>query len=109
MALWHVLILICVAAPIGTALASARYANVGPGGYALAIVVGGAVGACCGWTMWTTHKIVVTRMQRLPPSETSLARQDWYFRAFYFTKIVLVGFAGFLGFWVSLVLLRVVF
>ena len=109
MALWHVLILICVVLPIGTSLSSAGYANVGLGGYALAIAVGLAVGAGCGWTMWTTHKTVVRKLQSLLPSQgSSLATQDWYFRAFYVAKIVWVGFAGILGFWLSSALLPVI-
>lgn len=108
MALWHVLILMCVALPIGTSLSAAQYANVEPGGYAVAIAVGFAVGACCGWTMWTTHKIVVSKLQR-HLSGASLAKQEWYFRAFYLAKTMWAGFAGYLGFWLSLTLLRVVF
>ena len=109
MALWHVLILICVGLPIGTSLSSARYANVGPGGYCLAFAVGLGVGACCGWTMWKTHKIVFNKFQGPPPSGTSLVKLDWFLRAFYLAKMLWVGFAGFLGFWISSRLLRLVF
>jgi hypothetical protein len=108
MALWHVLILICVALPIGSALASARYVNVAPGGYLLAAAVGLVVGACCGWVMWKTHWVVGSKVQR-HFSHAPLASQEWYFRAFYLAKLVWVGLAGFLGFWLSLALLRVVF
>ena len=107
MALWNVLILMCFAVPIGTSLASARYAKVGISGYALAIVVGLAVGVCCGWAMWKTHEVVGSKLQRL--AGVSLAKQEWYFATFYLGKIVWVGFAGFLGFWLSLALLRAVF
>jgi len=78
MSLWQLLMLICVALPIGTSLASAHHAKVGPGGYALAIAVGLAVGACCGWAMYTTHNIVVGKLQSRPPSQASLAKQEWY-------------------------------
>ena len=109
MALWQLLILMCVALPIGTSVGSARYANAGAGGYALAIVVGLVVGMGFGWTMWKTHKPVVNKLQRLPSSGTSLARQEWYFRAFYLAKMLWTGFAGFLGFWLSSAILRVAF
>lgn len=109
MALWQLLILLCFAVPVGTSLTSARYANVGLRGYTLAGIVGLAVGACCGWAMWTTHKVVVRKVQKHSPSGASLARQEWYFRAFYLAKILWVGFAGFLGFWLPLALLRWVF
>ncbi len=109
MALWQLLILICIALPVGTSLASAQHAKVGPGGYASAIAVGLAVGACCALAMYATHKIVVSKLQRHLSSEASLAKQEWYFRGFYLAKILWVGFAGFLGFWLSSALLRMVF
>ena len=109
MTLWQLLILICVALPIGTSLASARCVNVGPAGYALATAVGLAVGVCCGWTMWRSHRPIGSKLQGLPSSGASLERQEWYFRAFYLAKILWIGFAGFLGFWLSLALLRVAF
>jgi hypothetical protein len=105
MALWHVLILMCFAAPIGTSLASAQYARVGPGGYALAIIIGLIVGGGCGWTVWITHRTVGDYIQRHSNAGGSL----WYFRAFYSAKILWVAFAGFIGFWLSSVLLRIVF
>src|SRR5438105_2050434 len=89
--------------PIGGALASARLAGVGFGGYVLTIIVGLVVGGCCSWTMWSTHKIVVTKLQRRPDSEHSVS--EWYFRAFYFSKIVWIGFALWLGVWLSSLLL----
>lgn len=109
MALWHLLILICVALPIGTSLSSARYANVGSSGYALAVAVGVAVGACCGWVMYSTHRMVMSKLQRRSHAEVSLAKQEWYFRGFYLAKILWVAFAGFLGFWLSFASLRIVF
>ena len=88
MALWQLLILICIALPIGTSLASAQHANVAPGGYALAIAVGLAVGACWGWAMYATHRIVVSKLQHRLPSEAGLAKQEWYFRGLYLAKIL---------------------
>ena len=72
MALWHVLFLICLSSPVACALASAQRGRYGPGGYALAIVVGLAVAVCCGWVMYATHKVVGEKLHRFD-SETSLA------------------------------------
>jgi hypothetical protein len=106
-ALWHLLILICFVMPIGGALASAGLAGVGFGGYVLTIVVGLVVGVCCSWAMWFAHKIFVTKLQRHLDLEHSVS--EWYFRAFYFSKIVWIGFALWLGAWLSSLLLRLVF
>jgi hypothetical protein len=109
MALWHVLVLICFAAPIGTSLASAQYARAGLGGYALAIAVGLAVAGGCGWTMWISHGTVGEYIERHSNPEGSPPNRHWYFGAFYTAKLLWVAFAGFLGFWLSSVLLRIVF
>lgn len=109
LALWHLLTLICVALPVGTSLASAQYANVGFGGSVLATAVGLVVGACCGWVMWRTHKIVVSSLQRLSPSGDSLGKREWYFGGFYLAKVLWLGFAGVLGFSLSLALSRALF
>lgn len=109
MTLWQLLILTCIAVPIGTAYASAQHGRYGLGGYTLAIAVGLAVGMCFAWVMYATHKIVGEKLQRRAPSETSLGKQEWYFRGFYLAKILWIALAGFLGFWLSSVLLRIVF
>jgi len=59
--------------------------------------------------MYTSHNIVVGKWQSRPPSQALLAKQEWYFRGFYLAKIFRVGFAGFLGFWLSSAKLRIVF
>ena len=43
--MWHLLIGICFAAPVGSALAPAGIAEAGIGGYVLAVVTGAALGA----------------------------------------------------------------
>ena len=108
MTLWQLLILTCIAVPVGPALASAQRGRYGPGGYTLAIAVGLAVGVCCGWIMYATHEPVGRKLQRLT-SETSHAKQEWSFFGFYLVKILWMALAGFLGFWLSSVLLRIVF
>lgn len=108
MTLWQLLILTCIAVPIGTAYASAQQGRYGLGAYTLAIGVGSAVGMCFGWVMYAAHKIVSEKLQRGAPSETSLVKQEWFFRGFYLAKILWIALAGFLGFWLSSVLLRIV-
>ena len=45
--LWDLLTLISLAAPVGSACAAAKVSHVGLAGYALAILVGLAIGLCC--------------------------------------------------------------
>jgi hypothetical protein len=107
MKLWQLLVAICFVFPIGTALGPARAADVGIRGYVLAIATGLAVGACCSWIMWRTHKAVIPKLLRRLEERRSLA--EWYGRAFYVSKVVWIAFAGSLAFWLSWTLLRRVF
>jgi hypothetical protein len=102
--LWQLLILICLTIPIGGALASARLAKVGFGGYALAITIGLALGVCCAWTMWTVGKTVGDHIRR-----KSESLHERYFRVLYFAAMLWIVFALFLGDWVSSVILRLAF
>jgi hypothetical protein len=104
MTLWLLLILICFVMPIAGALTSAELARVGFGGYALAIVIGLAVGTGCAWTMWTVGGIAVARTKR-----HSVSLQEWCARAAYFAAVLWIVVAGLLGGWVSSLLLRLVF
>ena len=108
MALWQFLILVCIGSPVGPALASAQRGRYGPGGYALAIGVGLAVGACCGWVMLATHKVFGEQVHRRFPSETSLAKLKWSFRGFYLAKILWNRFCGVPWVLAVFVLLRIV-
>ena len=107
--LWQLLILLCFAATVGGALASAKLAKVGFGSYALNIAIGLLLGACCAWTMWVMHKIFVTNLRRRPDWEHWASQHEWFYVAFYFTKILWIVFAAFLGRWVSSAILRLVF
>lgn len=77
--LWQLLIMVCVAVPIGTAVGVAQHARVGFGGYTLAMTVGLAVGTCCAWTMWIAFKLI--RSRRTDP-KYSVAQQERFFREF---------------------------
>src|ERR1044072_4583641 len=102
--LWHLLLAFCIVTPITSSLVVARRANVGVAGYTLVIIVGLAVGAFFGWTMWASHWIVANQITRAAP-----AKQDWYARALYFTKLLWIMLAALVGQWLSTVVLRVVF
>lgn len=102
--LWQLLTLICVAAPVGGSLASVRIAKAGFRGYALAITLGLVVGACCALAMWVAGNAVGARIRRL-----SAALHERYFRILYLGATFWVIVAGFLGGWLSAVLLRLVF
>ena len=107
--LWQLLILICFTMPIAGAVGSAKLAKVGFGGYALAITIGLPLGVCCAWAMWIMHKIFVTNLRRRPDWEHWAAQHEWFYVAFYFTKILWIVLALFLGAWVSSATLRLVF
>ena len=102
--LWDLLLVICFAMPIGGALSSASIRKVGFGGYALAITLGLALGACCAWAMRTVGATVAAHIQRHPVS-----LHDRYFRALYFAAMLWIILTLFLGGWVSSALLRLVF
>lgn len=104
MRLWHLLIGICFAAPVGSALAPPRIAEAGIGGYVLAVVTGVALGASCSWIMWRMHMALVPNLLHRLERGDPLA--EWYGRAFYFSKVLWIILAGVLGFWLSAALLR---
>ena len=102
--LWDLLTVVCCVTPIGGALASAKITKVGFSGYTLAITIGLAIGVCCAWTMRTVGDTVAARIRR-----QAVSLHEGYFRMLYFAAVVWIAFALFLGLWVSLALLRLVF
>jgi hypothetical protein len=102
--LWHLLLLICFVAPIGGALASAKLAKVGFGGYALATTLGLGLGVCCAWIMKAVGAAVAARTER-----KSESLQERYFRALYIAAMLWIMFTVFLGEWLSSVVLRLVY
>ena len=104
--LWQLLVLICFAAPIGPALASASLSGSGPGGYVIAVGAGVLVGLCCAWAMWVTHGIVRRTLQRR--GDYNVVIVEWQHRAFYLAKVVWIVVAAILGFWSSALALRFV-
>lgn len=106
MRLWHLLIGICFAAPLGSALVPPRVANSSVAGYLLASAAGLAVAVSCSWLMWWMHKSLAPKLLRRAEQQDALSA--WYGGAFYVSKALWVIFAGILGFWLSSTLLRVV-
>jgi hypothetical protein len=103
MSLWDLLTLICCVMPIGGALASAKVARVGFGGYTLAIAIGFVLGVCCAWTMRTVGDTLGAHITR-----QTVSVHERYFRALYFAAVVWIACGLFLGTWVSSALLRLV-
>jgi hypothetical protein len=103
--LWFLLILVCAAMPIGTAIGVARHTNVGFGGYALADAAGLTVGCGSAWAMWIARKIFLYRRS----GKYSVIQQKRFFRLFYFVMVLWIVFAGFLGAWLALILLRLAY
>lgn len=102
-ALWDLLLVVCVAAPVGAALTPARITHVGFGGYALVIAVGFVVGVCGAWMMNTAGANVAARIER-----TSEVRER-YFRSLYLAAMLWMVLTTFLGGWLSSIVLRLVF
>ena len=104
MTLWDLLIAVCFAMPLASSIVTAKHSKMGFGGHALATAIGLALGVCCARTMWTVGDKVAARIKR-----QSESRQEWYFRALYFTAVLWVAFAFCLGEWMSSLVLRLVF
>jgi hypothetical protein len=104
--LWQLLIGICFAFTVGTAVAPARMAGAGIRGYVLAVAAGIAVGASCSWIMWRMHKALMPKL--LHSFERSDPLANWYGRAFYVSKVLWIMLAGVLGFCLSAALLRTI-
>jgi hypothetical protein len=106
MALWHLLILVCFGMAMGGALAPPRTANAGIGGYALGSAVGVVVGIGFAWMMWIMHGMFARWVRRHSDSEHWASEHEWYFRVFYFSKLLWILLAGYLGFQLSRALER---
>ena len=99
--LWDLLTAVCFAMPIAGALASAKDAKVGWGGYIVAITIALALGGFCAWAMRTVGHAIAARSER-----HSVSLGEWYFRALYLAAILWIVFALFLGNWATSALMR---
>ncbi len=100
---WHLLLVICVMAPIGSALESAARAKVGIGSYCLLIGINLLLGASCAWMMDAMGAIVYAHVRR-----KSEAVQEWSARADHAAGLIWIFFVAFLGNWSSSAILQLV-
>jgi hypothetical protein len=102
--LWHLLLSVCFFISFVGALDSAKLAKASYGGYALAIITGLAVGACCVSGMWYLGKIAVSRISTLEPGRL----QRWSYRAVFFSAIFWIALAAILGRLLTSTLIRAI-
>jgi len=105
MTLWDLLIAICFTIPIAGALSSAKHLNVGVGGYALAIIVGLALGISFAWTQWQAGKTLFRYVEH-KRGRLSKSVREWCFRALYLAGVFWILVAGAVGGWASSVMMR---
>jgi hypothetical protein len=101
--LWHLILAWCFLCPISGALVSARNVKPGFGGYALAVLVGSALGAISIWTMETLRRMVAERAEG-----DRLSTQKWPVRALYFSAMLWIIFTSWAGYWTTSTLRRLV-
>jgi hypothetical protein len=101
--LWQFLHIYCVALTVGSSLAPARIVKGGFVGYALGLCVGLAVGVGCAWAMWNAGEVIGARIRRLSESV-----HERYFWLLYIGAMFWIALSGFIGFWASRGLLRLV-
>jgi len=89
--------------PIGGALASARIAQAGFGGYALVITITLILEAGCAWTMERVGARVYSHTVRKPEP-----LQNRYFQALYFAAMLWIVFTAFATAWLSSATLRLI-
>src|SRR5690348_8281422 len=100
-ALWDLLLLLCVSASIGAGLAKAGIAHVGPRGYVIAVTVAVVLGLGCAWTMQVAARTAAARIQRQAASV-----HERGFRALYFAAMLWILISGAMATWVSSLVLR---
>ena len=103
MTLWHLMEALCVSMPVGASLAAARVAKTGFAGYVLCVLVGLTVGTCCGWAMYSSGKLMYLRIR-----QRSESVRERYFRLLYVGAMIWIVGSGFIGFWASRGILRLV-
>jgi hypothetical protein len=94
MALWHLIVLFCFAAPLGGSIGAARTLDKGWSYYGLAILVGilvGAIGACAIW-------IVFNAARRRAHAKTYL---PWQLRLIYVSGATWACVLAVAGFWLT--------
>lgn len=101
--LWDLLLVVCGAMCFGGALAPARIAKVGTGGYSFVIIIGLAVGVCC---VWTLQKLGTGLMRYVSRQSASL--HERYLGALYFGAMLWIGISTLIGLSASTLALRLI-
>jgi len=99
--LWGLLTSLSLAMPVAGAIASARLAHKGLGGYVIAILVGLVLGAGGAWTLRKFGRFAVARLETRPVRAEGL-----YLGSLYFAAVLWVLLALFAGSWTSSLILR---
>ncbi len=102
--LWTLLLGICFLIAIAGALNSAEAAQASWKGYALAVLVGSAVGACCIWTLTRIASKVEATTSKLGSAPT---RERWL-GALYISTVLWMALAAIIGGWSSNALIHLV-
>ncbi len=99
--LWELLVAIGSVTFVVSAVQSARYANTGPGGFALLVAVGLILAVVY---EWAAHKFADAIDDR--KNQWSESAQRWCLRGLYMGPVLFLPFAALLGEYLSLNLLR---
>jgi hypothetical protein len=98
--LWGYLEMMCVAMPLGGAIAPAKLAHKGLGGYAIGILIGLALGGVMALALHSFGSFVARRLRARPVPKES------HFRALYFVAVLWAFFGVFAATWLSSLILR---
>ena len=99
--LWTLLTVTSSASFLAGALASAKHAKAGFGGYTLAIIIGLLLGVCNACTLSKLADTVAHRLERYSEST-----QEWGFRVLYLAASMWILFAALLGGWATSTAIR---
>jgi hypothetical protein len=94
MALWHLIVLFCFAAPLGGSIGAARTLDKGWSSYGLAILVGILVGAIGAWAIWIVFGAARRRARAKP-------YLPWQLRLIYVSGATWACVLAVAGFWLT--------
>lgn len=103
MTLWELMTAVTSAGILGCAVAAAKYAKAGLGGYVLAIIIGSSLAICNAWGMYKILDIIADLT-----SSYSETQQEWLGRAFWLLILLWVLVAAFLADLVTSAVMRLV-
>ena len=101
--LWTLLTLMSSVSYIFSAIMTAKNAQAGVGGYALAIIIGLLLGVCNAWALQRVGAAAHDRSKR-----HSEKLREWWLGALYVASVAWVLVAAFLGAWLTSVAMRLI-